>query len=304
MKQLLYIAPFFFGIITYGQQYPLVGQYNFNEMMINPASTGDNEAMQGLISWRQQWVGVKGSPSTQNFSFQTPIKKHSNNAIGILAYSDKIGVTQQQGLFVNYSYKLKINDNSKVKLGLAAGMTFGRSNFSELSVNDDLDPNFLSNTPLFITPNFSFGAKYFYKDFSFGFSVPTLLTNQYNSGGYAKTYNDFSNYNLLTSLKYKYELTKIISLTPSVLIKYHTANRGQIEAMCMVNLKEIHGFGLGYRSQEGMLMNMRVGITEQFSLGAQYELPLFNLASYKASTFEILILYNSLFKTKAINPRY
>jgi type IX secretion system PorP/SprF family membrane protein len=304
MKQLLYISSFLFSVVAMGQQYPIIGQYNFNEMIINPASTGDNEAMQGLISWRQQWVGVEGSPSTQNFSFQTPIKKQPNNAVGILAYSDKIGVTKQQGLFANYSYQLKIDKNSKIKLGLAAGITFGRSNFSELAVNDVMDPNFIDNTPLFISPNFSFGVKYFFKNLSLGFSVPTLLTNQYSSGGYTKTFNDFSNYNFLTTIKYNYELNKMISLTPSLLVKYHATNRAQIEAMCMVNLREIHGLGIGYRSQEGLLMNLKVGITEQFSLGAQYELPLFNLASYKASTFEILILYNALFKTKANNPRY
>jgi type IX secretion system PorP/SprF family membrane protein len=304
MRLISIILLFLVGISSHAQQYPIIGQYNYNEMIINPASTGENGALQGLLSWRQQWVGVEGAPSTQNFSIQSPLKKKPHTAIGLLAYSDRIGVSSQNGLFFNYSYQLKINRDSKFRFGIAGGVNFGRSKFSELSVNDELDPNFQENTPLFITPNFSFGVKYYYKKLNVGISLPTLLSSEYASGGYTRIYNDFSSYNVLASIKYEYELNNALSLTPSILFKYHPLIKDQVDLMITLNYNDMHSFGLGYRSYEGLLMHFKVGVTSQLSVGAQYELPLMNLATYKASSFEILILYNALFKTKFSNPRY
>ena len=304
MRILIFISFFVVGLSSIGQQYPIIGQYNYNEMIINPASTGESGALQGLLSWRQQWIGVDGAPSTQNFSLQSPLKKKPNTSVGILAYSDRIGVSNQSGLFFNYAYQLKLNRDSKIKFGVSGGMNFGRSKFSELNTNDQFDPSFQENTPLFITPNFSFGLKYYYKKLNLGISIPTLLSNEYASGGYARVYNDFSSYNILTSVKYSHELTNNLDFIPSLLFKYHTLNRDQIDIMLTLTYKEMHSFGLGYRSYEGMLMHFKVGVTSQLSVGAQYELPVMNLSTYKASSFEILVLYNALFKTKFSNPRY
>lgn len=304
MRLLIYISFLLFTSVSFAQQYPIIGQYNYNEMIINPASTGENGALQGLLSWRQQWVGVDGAPSTQNFSIQSPLKKKPNTSVGLLAYSDRIGVTSQNGVFVNYAYSLKINRDSKLRFGAAAGAVFGRSLFSELNVNDQFDPNFAENTPLFITPNFSFGVKYYYKKLSVGLSIPTLLSSEYSSGGYSRIYHDISSYNILSSVKYEHTLTRNLTLTPSLLFKYHAVSRDQLDAMVTLNYMKRHAFGLGYRTYEGLLMNFKVGINDQFSVGAQYELPLLNQANYKAGTFEILVLYNALFKSKTYNPRY
>lgn len=289
---------------AFSQQHPLVGQYNYNEMIINPASTGDNGALQGLLSWRQQWVGVEGAPSVKNFSVQSPLKKRPNASIGFLAYSDKIGVSSQNGAFINYAYRLKINNSSQLRFGLAGGAIFNRSLYSQLELTDKGDPNFTENTPLFVTPNFSVGVKYFIKDFSIGISVPTILSASYNSGGYTSISNDFGSYNIITALKYKIKLSEKLSLSPSALFKYHVSNKDQVDFMTTLILDDKHDFGLGYRTYEGLLMHFKIGINDQFSFGAQYELPVSSLSTYKASTFEILILYNALFKTNASSPRF
>ena len=304
MRILIYISLLLVSSASFAQQYPIIGQYNYNEMIINPASTGENGALQGLLSWRQQWVGVEGAPSTQNFSVQSPLKKKPNTSIGLLAYSDRIGISSQNGVFVNYAYSLKINRDMNLRFGAAAGAIFGRSLFSELNVNDQFDPNFIENTPLFITPNFSFGIKYYYKKLSVGLSIPTMLSSEYSSGGYSRIYHDMSSYNILSSIKYEHSLNQNLTLTPSLLFKYHAVSRDQFDAMLTINYMKRHAFGLGYRTYEGMLLHFKVGINDQFSVAAQYELPLLNQANYKAGTFEILVLYNALYKSKTFNPRY
>lgn len=304
MRLLINISFLLLTSVSFAQQHPIIGQFNYNEMIINPASTGENGALQGLLTWREQWVGVEGAPSTQNFSIQSPLKNKTNSSLGILVYSDRIGVSSQNGVFVNYAYSLKINRDATLRFGAAGGAIFVRSLFSELNVNDQLDPNFIENTPLFITPNFSFGVKYFYKKLSVGLSIPTMLSSEYSSGGYTRIYHDMSTYNILSSLKYEHTINKNLTFSPSLLFKYHAISREQIDAMLTLNYMKRHSFGLGYRTYEGLLMHFKIGVNDQFSVGAQYELPMLSRSNYKASTFEFLVLYNALYKSKASNPRY
>lgn len=304
MRLIIYISIIFGSCASYAQQYPIIGQYNYNEMIVNPASTGENGALQGLLSWRQQWVGIDGAPTTQNFSIQSPLKKNPNTSLGLLAYSDRIGVSSQNGVFVNYAYSLKIKSDMNLRFGISGGINFGRSTFSELNVNDNFDPNLIENTPIFMTPNFSFGAKYIYKTLSLGLSIPTVLSSEFSSGGYTRIYHDITSYNILSSIKYEHPLSEKFTLSPSLFFKYHAVNKDQLDAMLTLNYMKRYAIGVGYRTYEGMLMHFKVGITDQFSVGAQYEIPMFGRSSYKASSFEILVLYNALYKSKTANPRY
>jgi len=57
------------------QQDPQYSQYQFNQMIINPAYAGTKDALSALIDIRKQWSGFDGSPSTQSFSIHGPLKK-------------------------------------------------------------------------------------------------------------------------------------------------------------------------------------------------------------------------------------
>ena len=56
-------------------------QYMFNTQTINPAYAGTWNSVGFMVLSRMQWVGIKGAPSTQTFSFQMPV---NNEKMGII----------------------------------------------------------------------------------------------------------------------------------------------------------------------------------------------------------------------------
>jgi hypothetical protein len=64
--------------------YPVYSQYLQNGLMINPAYTGSRGSLSGVLSYRMQWMGTKGSPVIQSVSLHTPLK-NDKVALGIMA---------------------------------------------------------------------------------------------------------------------------------------------------------------------------------------------------------------------------
>ena len=46
------------------QQTPQYTQYNSGRFIINPAATGENEYLTGVLGYRKQWVGLGDEPTT------------------------------------------------------------------------------------------------------------------------------------------------------------------------------------------------------------------------------------------------
>jgi len=66
------------GIIAFhskAQQGPQFTQFMYNNLVINPAYAGAEEAFSFTMVSRNQWSGIENAPSTQSFSAHTLMKK-------------------------------------------------------------------------------------------------------------------------------------------------------------------------------------------------------------------------------------
>ena len=61
------------ALFSKGQQDPMYTQYIFNLQTINPAYAGSWQDIGVTALSRDQWLGIQGHPTTQTFSFQTPL---------------------------------------------------------------------------------------------------------------------------------------------------------------------------------------------------------------------------------------
>jgi len=50
----------------------MYSQYMYNMTNINPAYAGNRGVPSLSIIWREQWVGLQGSPSTKSFTYDLP----------------------------------------------------------------------------------------------------------------------------------------------------------------------------------------------------------------------------------------
>ena len=66
MKKLIIIIATvgFFTPQLKAQQDPMLSQYMFNGLYINPAYAGSHKYWSSTLSYRNQWVGLEGAPST------------------------------------------------------------------------------------------------------------------------------------------------------------------------------------------------------------------------------------------------
>ena len=117
----------FFVLKINAQEFPVIGQYFFNEMILNPASTGCQDVFNSQYSYRKQWLKVPGAPSTQSVSIQSPIRDESI-ALGLLFYRDRIGVSSKSAIVTNLAYRLKLSGNNRLVFGVGAGAFFEKIN--------------------------------------------------------------------------------------------------------------------------------------------------------------------------------
>jgi len=116
--------------IVSAQQDPMYTQYMFNIQTINPAYAGSWKSIGFMALSRMQWIGIKGAPSTQTFSFQMPLQKNKMG-IGLSIINDRIGFEKRLSLFVDYSYNIGFGDKTILRMGLKGGFSnYSNSLFS------------------------------------------------------------------------------------------------------------------------------------------------------------------------------
>jgi type IX secretion system PorP/SprF family membrane protein len=96
----------------------------FNTLALNPAYAGSRDVLSLTALGRYQWLerNVPGSPTTHSFTLDMPIK-NEKMGIGIIAYNDKIGVSDNTGLNLAYSYRFKVGARTTMSLGLQPTVT-------------------------------------------------------------------------------------------------------------------------------------------------------------------------------------
>ncbi len=74
MKKVLTLL-FFVSLFvpSLGQQVPVFSQHFVNPYLYNPAFAGIDGAFSVFLTYRDQWVGIEGSPVTANLSFHMPL---------------------------------------------------------------------------------------------------------------------------------------------------------------------------------------------------------------------------------------
>lgn len=107
MKNLLLSSLLIIGCLFPGcaQTDPLYAQYMNNPFVLNPAYAGFNKTVNASVSFRKQWAGFEGSPSTMNATVHASLLENKMGA-GLIVIQDKIGINSNIDVTGTYSYKL------------------------------------------------------------------------------------------------------------------------------------------------------------------------------------------------------
>jgi type IX secretion system PorP/SprF family membrane protein len=284
-----------------GQLTPVTSQYVLNPLSINPAYAGNRGALNIAAFYRRQWAGIPGAPETITLAADAPFLD-SKLGLGFSITNDKIGVTKETHFLTNYSYKINMNKGS-LSLGLGAGLITTNTSWSDLVVLDPGDENFLTNSRVFVVPDFTFGVYYSNRNYFAGLSIPKLLGYKFN---YDK--NKYTlmvkpgNYNYLLNAGYVYTLNQKIKLFPSTLITISPGEKLLVDLNAYVSLNDRIWAGASYRNGRSIGALCQFAVNNQFRIAYTYDFDFGTLGQYSNGSHEIMLRYEFHYKVNAVSP--
>jgi len=278
------------GFNSYGQQDPMVTQYMFNGLYLNPAYAGSHDYWSSTISYRSQWVGAKfdGAPQTAIAAVDGPIRG-KNMGLGFMVSHDQIGVTKTNSFMANYAYQIKLNKKTKLALGVSAGVHQLSADLRDVLIWDEQDQVYASRLSKVI-PRVGFGAYLFADNYYIGVSIPTLLA-----------YEDGRSFSMdleqASFLRRHYLLTggvvlkvsENVKLKPSTLLKYTPNAPLEVDLNFSAVFKDMFWVGASYRSGDAVALLLQYQSNKYFRIGYSYDITFSGLRNYQNGSHEIMI---------------
>lgn len=285
--------------ITNAQHAIQFSQYFSNQLVLNPAYAGADDALSVTMVHRNQWVGVTGAPKTTTLSGHT-LFKNKNTGLGINLFSDKINIHSNVSFTGIYSYRIKTGEKSYLSLGLQAGINYVKSDYASLagSIHDPNDPNIRFEN--MSDAQFQFGTGLFFKSprLELGISAPILYTSGINYYADSLT-NPVTTPHYFLFTRYKINLSPHIQLHPGFLIKGKSGWPLAIDLNIDALFREVLMLGLSYRSFKTLSTIVQVKVSPQLKFGYAYDLPLSSTQQRNYNTHEIMLNY--IFQYKEYN---
>lgn len=291
---------------VFSQQLPIYTQYFWNDYVINPAFTGTSNYSPIQVGVRNQWTGFKGAPATYTLGGHTSNKNNNMGFGGMMFLDDIGGAIQQTGIMLNYSYFLKLSENSKISFGLAGVLNQYSYDGTNILAQSTNDPSLYSNTRA-LAPDMNLGIAYILDErLKIGISANQLIQSR------IKKWNDMNmtidaqnklvrHFNFTAS--YLAQVTDKIEVEPYTMLRATFINPIQFDLGARVIYDKNFFAGIGYRFQDAFCV--MIGTTyNNFTFGYSYDITTSNLRNYSTGTHEVVLVYRFNKKWGEIVPKF
>ena len=289
-----------------GQEFPWSLQYVTNMNTINPAYVGMWDRAGLFISSRTNWVGIKGAPLTQQFSYNTPVKDQKSG-VGLNIQRRNVGL--EKSLFVtgDYSFQVRLDVYNYLRFGFRAGFVNYDNNLKDYQLYPDQipDPEYTTDVRQYFMTVFGVGAVMFDDKYYVSLSIPQIINNTFSVNQ-----NGFSSLHELRTVYlaggYVFKLPSTIMLRPNLLAVATIGKKLYFDASAILYLPGDLQFGLNLRSNGAVCFsgqytfanNVRIGFASEY-----YVIP--DIRKYQLGTYEIMIGYDfNLYRKKYSRPYY
>jgi len=285
-----------------GQLFTLSDQYLNNTLAINPAFAGCNDALSMSFLYRNQSAGFEDAPKNSTLSLHAPLNK-DRVGLGLMVSDGSYGINNETVIAGSYAYRMEMN-SGLLALGLGFGATVTNVAWNELKATDP-DDILLTNTPVTaVLPDVSIGMYYYTKKLFFGFSLPMLLSHEFdhNTATYSIS-NDFSEYNYFLEGGYYAVLTSGMTLLPSFLFSYDPGNKPVLNINAQLILQDRFRVGAGYRTGDILIGMVQFNFNRQLMAAYSYDFNIGTIGKYDNGANEIVLNYTFSYSRKVRGPR-
>lgn len=156
------------GLASWAQD-PQFSQFYANPLYLNPALAGGANAPRATVNYRNQWPGLSANYVTTAFGLDHYFS-HLNSGVGLYVMNDVQGTGNYRSTEVSglYSYQIRFNENTALRVGLQGTYANRGADFSSLTFGDQYtnrgftgnatnDPLALNGTPSVSYADFSSG---------------------------------------------------------------------------------------------------------------------------------------------------
>lgn len=301
----------FVNIVVFGQQDPQYTNNMFYKMGVNPGYAGAEDAINGLLLNRYQWVGYGGGePKTMVLSVDAAINAFgAPGGIGINIVSDQYGYYDNMWINFDYSYKVETSFGT-----LGIGVSPGVYNFNinpddgwtssddvlnstEGGTGDNLIPQQESSQ---LTFDIGLGAYLYTNKYYLGVSASHLNQGEVKYDDLAV---DFLVRHYYLMGGYNIKLTDpLFELRPSFLFKSDLAS-WQVDLNTNVVYNDKFWAGLSYRVQDAVALLMGVELFNGLRIGYSFDLVTSALKRNSFSSHEFFVSY-SIDLERSRNQKY
>lgn len=285
------------------QQDPHYTQYMYNMSVMNPAYAGSKENLALGVLFRKQWVEIEDAPTTATLFGHSPVGK--NVGLGLSVISDKIGPVEENNVYADFSYTLKLGGEHKLALGLKTGLTLHNVDLYSEIYNTLPDPNDgafgedVSNSYF----NFGTGAFYYTEKYYLGVSVPNMLKAKHLDFD-GRSYGNESSHYFFTG-GYVFDINQNVKFKPFFMVKSAFEAPASLDVSTNFMFHDKFEVGATYRLDDSFGAMVNYAITPSLRIGYAYDHIVSDLKVSTPSSHEVILLFDVNFSKKVSrSPRY
>ena len=293
------------SISASAQQDPQYTNYMYNTININPAYAGSRGSMSIFGLHRTQWVGIDDAPQTNTFSVNTPIAD-SKVGLGISFINDKLGVTSENTISVDFSYTLDlggITNQNKLSFGLKGSANMLNVEYSRLLNYNPNDPQFQQDISGQFTPNVGAGIYWHNERTYLGASIPNFLETTRYDDNLQSTMRQRMHYYFMGG--HVFDLTPTLKFKPAFLFKAVKGTPLQADITANFLIHDKFTLGAAYRWDAAWSALAGFQITDGLFIGYSYDGDTKALKNYNSGSHELFLRFELFNKYRRVNsPRF
>lgn len=275
-------------------------QYMYNTQAINSAYAGNRGLLSLFGSYRAQWVGLDGAPTTMYFTANSPLGR--NVGFGLTALQDEIGPSTESLVATDFSYTIRVKEYLKLAFGLKGGLQMLNVDLTKLN-QDPNDPNTepLSNN---ISPVVGVGFYLHHTDkWYIGLSSPNLLSTKHYKDLSVSVASERMHIYLMGG--YVFDLNYYTKFKPAILTKATAGSPLSVDLSANFLFHEKFTAGVAYKWNAAISAMVGFKLSDSMFAGYAYDYDTTELGKYNSGSHELFLRFDLFTRVRnKINPRF
>lgn len=265
-------------------------QFYINPALLNPSYVGVEGRPALFASYRKQWVGIDGSPTTMNFNIQTALPNQVSLGLNLNNY--QLGLVTSSSAMITGGYTLPLASNNFLRFGISAGTAFTRLDAAALNFgtgpgNTPSDPMLTSLVDNSMQLIGNLGVSFHAKEFHAGIALPSLFQPVYlASTSFNANFKAFDNIIIHASNRFLLQKGKN-AFEPFLVYRLNKGVPGQFEVAALYHYQHMGWIGASYKQDYGISALIGLKFNKVFAFGYSYSLPSSGEANIGRASHEV-----------------